>query len=465
MQSIKVIELLNKIPRNDIERLSEIVNISKKLKNELKILYNEIVKNLDKPSKNNKKNLWKLLYGNLELNDNHFRKLCFELLQKVESALAIIQLENNDHALMLQMLQYLSSSNAYDFYEDKWKKIKNILQQEEILFSSQQLLFDYSFELTQYEFLTQNPSKSKTNNISKTSESLDSYYVLQKLKLLCHAINEANFTNYKDRPAFYEIIVKMAESAELNKNPLIDMYLHIYYLLTKSDSDEVFISIKKKLKVLAFIEESELRIIFQYLINYCIVELNKGKNNFESELFEIYKTYVQKIQDKTFSQFRYKNIVNISLKQKQYEFATYFIEEFGRKLPKEHQQTSIAFNKAKLQYELKNYNFVIEILQNVKNDDLTFNLSSKVLLVKTFYEKKEFQFLESSLESFRIFVLRNKEMNTASKKIHQDFIKIIHKLMKIEFASDKEIETFKSKINNTENLPDKAWILEKLEAF
>ena len=81
------------------------------------------------------------------------------------------------------------------------------------------------------------------------------------------------------------------------------------------------------------------------------------------------------------------------------------------------------------------------------------------------YEKKEFQFLESFLESFRIFILRNKEMNTASKKIHQDFIKIIHRLIKMEFASAREIELFKSKINNNNNLPDKAWILEKLEAI
>ncbi|MBK6275951.1 MAG: hypothetical protein IPF58_15245 [Saprospirales bacterium] len=116
-------------------------------------------------------------------------------------------------------------------------------------------------------------------------------------------------------------------------------------------------------------------------------------------------------------------------------------------------------------YAQKKYDDVIDILKTKQYNDIIFNLSAKVLLVQSFYEKKEFQFLESFLESFRIFVLRNKEMNTASKKIHQDFIKVIHRLMKMEYANKKEIETFKNKIEANVSLPDKAWILEKLDAY
>lgn len=462
MQNIKIIELLNKIPISDVERLNELMNSNRDPKNDMLVLYNEIISNLSQPQKNNKKDLWNVLFKKQPLDDNHFRKLCFELLQSVEKMLGHVQLEKNDDTHKLMTLAYFSTLPNEDFYEDKWSKTKS-KSQESSLLNSQKIFFEYSMELIQYDFLTTNPSKSKTNNISNTSETLDHYYVLQKLKLLCHAINESKFTNYNVQFTFQDSVIRMAESISMRKNLLIDLYLNAYYLLNDVQADETFISLKKKMETPYFIDDSELRILFQYVINYCIIELNKGKNNFESELFDIYKMYVQKINDKIFSPFRYKNIINISLKQKQFDFATFFIDEYGKKLPKPHQQTTIAFNKAKLQYELKNYDAVISILQNVKNDDLTFNLSAKVLLVKTFYEKKEFQFLESFLESFRIFVLRNKEMNTASKKIHQDFIKIIHHLMKMEFAGNKEIESFKAKINATDNLPDKAWILEKLE--
>lgn len=465
MQNIKIIELLNKIPISDIERLNELINSSKQTKTDLLVLYNGIVSNITLPQKNTKEYLWNAVYKKQPFNDNHFRKLCFELLQFVDRTLALIQLEKNNDAHKLMTLEYFSALPNNNFYEDKWNKIKTATQQENSLLNSQKVFFEYSIELIQYDYLINNTAKSKTNNIPSTSETLDQYYILQKLKLLCHSINESKFTNYNTQFAFQDIIIGMAENTTFRKNLLIDLYLDIYYLLNGIESSKTFLSLKKKLETLDSIDHNELRIVFQYVINYCIIELNKGKNNFESELFDIYKTYIKQIDDKIFSPFRYKNIINISLKQKQFDFASFFIDEYGKKLPKINQQTSIAFNKAKLQYELKNYDTAISILQNVKNDDLTFNLSSKVLLVKTFYEKKEFQFLESFLESFRIFVLRNKEMNTASKKIHHDFIKIMHRLMKMEFGSNKEIESFKTKINTTENLPDKAWILEKLDAF
>jgi hypothetical protein len=35
----------------------------------------------------------------------------------------------------------------------------------------------------------------------------------------------------------------------------------------------------------------------------------------------------------------------------------------------------------------------------------------------------------------------------------------------MEFASTKEIETFKNKIVGLNNLPDKAWILQKLDTI
>lgn len=462
MQNIKLIELINKIPISDIERLSELLIADKKVKPDCIVLYEAILQNKTNQNKNVKEHLWKTVFGKQKINENQFRKLCFELLQKTGQALAVIETEKNEITSKLQLLHYYSTNTIEDFFEDKWNKIKTVTQQEKLLLSSNQSFFNYSLELIQYDFLVNNPSKSKSNNIINTSVALDEYYILQKLKLLCHAVNEEKFTTYSERPAFYEYIIEMAKEKE---NPLIDLYSHIYSLLTTINDDAIFISLKEKIATINFIDENEWRIIFQYAINYCIIQLNKGKTNFEHELFDIYKTYLEKINDKIFSPFRYKNIINLSLKLKQYNFAATFIDDYGKKLPTELQQTSIAFNKAKLNYELKKFDLVIEILQHVKTDDITFNLSTKVLLVKIFYDKKEFQFLESFLESFRVFVLRSKQMNTTTKKTHFDFIKISKKLINLDYKSRKEIDLFTEKINKQENLTDKTWLLEKINAI
>ena len=187
MQKIKIIDLLQKISNSDIERLSELINSSNNLKPKIISLYNEIIKNLQQPQKNTKDNLWKILFGKLAINDGLFRKLCFDLLQRVEQCISIIEMENSKHDSQLYLMQYYKNNNNEDFFEDRWQKTKAEIQYQSLI-SSKQLFNDYSLELMQYDFLASNPLKSKKNNIIDTSRSLDEYYVLQKLKLLCHAI-------------------------------------------------------------------------------------------------------------------------------------------------------------------------------------------------------------------------------------------------------------------------------------
>ncbi len=360
------------------------------------------------------------------------------------------------------MLHYLSRYSTGKFFEEKWTKIQLRKKASEIKSSSSQLYFDYEMENCMYEYLVNNPAKSKLNNILPVSDALDDYYILQKLKLICHAVNEAKFTTYNQIPRFNENIIGMANDINSKNKPLFDFYLTIYSLFTDSDTVGSYTIIKQKLECADVIDESERRIIFQYVINYCIMELNSGNHNFELELFDIYRTYLRKIEDRVFSPFRFKNIINLSLKLKQFDFAGSFIDEYGKRLPAEQQQTVIAFNKAKLNYELKNYDDIIDTLQNIKTGDLTFNLSSKVLLVKTFYEKREFIFLESFLETFRVYVLRNNAINISSKKTYLGFIKNCKKLIVLDVKSKKDIDLFAARINKQENLTDKNWLLEKI---
>ncbi|MFN8237386.1 MAG: hypothetical protein U0T77_04385 [Chitinophagales bacterium] len=464
MQPIKVIELLEKLDISDLERLGELLKYRNR-RPEYVCLFNEIVSNIIHQKVNTKEQLWKTVYGKQPLNNNQFRKLCFDLLQDIEQTLGLLYVDKNDVNKTILLLQYLSRHTIGNTFEEKWERLQKQIKQTDKKLNSTGLYLKYEMQNCMYEYLVNNPAKSKLNNILSVSDTLDDYYILQKLKFICHAINESKFTTYNSLPRFNGYVIEMANDINSENKTLIDFYLSIYRLFTSPASEKPYDIIKQQLENSDLIDESERRIIFQYVINFCILELNSGNQHFESELFDIYKTYIRKIEDKIFSPFRFKNIINLSLKLKQYSFAGSFIDKYGKKLPSEQQQTVIAFNKAKLNYELKKYDDVIDTLQNIKTSDLTFNLSSKVLLVKTFYEKKEFIFLESFLETFRVYVLRNRQINTSSKKNYFDFIKNCKKLIALDVKSKKEIDQFTIRIIKHENLSDKNWLLEKLASI
>ncbi|MFN8284791.1 MAG: hypothetical protein U0U67_16325 [Chitinophagales bacterium] len=457
--SIKIVELIHLLDNNTIEIIKNELENDIAVKTDAQMLFHAICKNKLYQLPSDTAHLIKSLSKKQKYTPNEFRKLCHSLLQKVESILALITLKNDVLFQHYFLLKFYRQHQLFNFYEQAKNKID---KHENTLFSTSVLEHNMLINQSYYETLIEDKTRASENNILPYSKALDEYYIVQKLKLICHALNEQHFTTLNIVPNYSNEILNINKK---QYSILIQLYYDVAKLLQDINREDAFIDLKAFVKESKNIHQDDLKIIIQYLINYCVIKINKGNSNFIREIFEMYKHYDEVIHETYISPVRFKNIINVSIRLKEYNYAFLYIEKNGKKLPVEVQTSTIEFNKAKLYYEQKNYDAAIEILRTHQYDDIIFNLSAKVLLVQSFYEKKEFQFLESFLESFRIFILRNKEMNTASKKIHQDFIKVIHRLMKMEFASNKEIESFKNKINTTENLPDKAWILEKLDAF
>ena len=457
--SIKIAELINYLDNNILDELKIWLQYDASIKNELQLLFDSIYKNKLNNIISNTENLHKSVYKKQQRTPNEFRKLCHELLQKVESYLAIVSLKNDTAYQQYLLLKFYSNHQLFSFYESTKHKIEKT---ESVLFSSSIVQATNLYKESHYVTLIEDKTRASENYILPYSEALDVYYILQKLKLICHALNEQHFTTYTSLPAYTNEILQIDTK---QYNILIQFYYAVAKLLQDITNEDAYYTLKKSIQKNATIAQEDLKTIIQYLINFSVIKINKGNSNFIQELFEWYKHHDVVIEETQISAVRFRNIINIAIRLKEYNYAFHYIEKNGIKLPKELQESTIDFNKAKLFYAQKKYDDVIDILKTKQYNDIIFNLSAKVLMVQSFYEKKEFQFLESFLESFRIFVLRNKEMNTASKKIHQDFIKVIHRLMKMEYANKKEIETFKNKIEANVSLPDKAWILEKLDAY
>lgn len=456
MDYIKVVALIRKIPQKDQITLALFLNDG--CKKETKLLYDSILSRLNNGLDVTNVSLWKDVFTNRPLNLNVFRKLCLDLLRNIEKYLSFLRLttENTDFSL----LQYYAHHRIDKFYEEKWEKLQAYSFPH---LDIETVYQHYQLQLTHYNYLMHHPSKANLNHIATTDQTLDTYYFLQKIKLICHTLNEAKFTNFDYRIQHDDIIIQIIQQSSLREHPIIHIYLHIYALLNETFIDENLTKTKEILHNLNAVSIQEQKNIYQYFINYCIIQINKGDTTFEQELLDIFISYNQNIPDLLISPFRFKNIVTLSLKLKRYSFTEAFIQEYGEKLPEEVRATTIAFNKAKLCYETGAYDLAIQTLLDTVNDDLTYNLSAKLLIAKTFYEKKEFNFLLSFLESFRIFVLRNKAMNTISKKNYHMFIRICVKLIALQDKTETDIYAFQSNIIALSNLPDKAWVAEKIQ--
>lgn len=462
MLSIKFLELINVIPKKHKNTLLELLIAKNKIKKLHIFVLNYLIKNKFILTFESKKELISKVFSKeTKINkEDRFRKICSDLLKDVEDILITIKINNSKELNQILLLEYLKEFQMDKFFEKKIELFKHeiILNKEYNINQSFQI---FSLEKIKYEFYINHNSSTKINNINSFSESLDKYYYFQKLQLICHAINENHFSDKKTIINNAENIINTIITNQCYNEPIIHIYIQIYTLLKDINNFENYFLLKKTIKKQNNIHIDEQKIIFQYIINFCIIQLRKGELDFEIELLNIYKQSLIFIKD-NISTSRFKNIVNLSLKLEEFDFVEDFIKKFGNLIDDEQKENIINYNLATLYFAKKKYNDTIDILNITKGTDLFYTLAIKVLLIKSFFELKEIQFIESTLSSFRIYVLRNKKMTLISKKIYTDYIITIKKMINIINLNYNEINSLKIKIETKKDLPDKKWILEKL---
>ncbi|HFC00061.1 MAG TPA: hypothetical protein ENJ53_04570 [Phaeodactylibacter sp.] len=89
-------------------------------------------------------------------------------------------------------------------------------------------------------------------------------------------------------------------------------------------------------------------------------------------------------------------------------------------------------------------------------------MGGRLMLLKTYYELKEFDALESLLDSYRIYLIRNKLI---SKKVRQQLmngIRFTRKLASLAPYDKAGLQKVKNQIDSCKALAAKKWLLEKV---
>ena len=210
---------------------------------------------------------------------------------------------------------------------------------------------------------------------------------------------------------------------------------------------------------------SEIENLYLYVQNFCAIQINTGDVSYFRELFIIYKTMLERgilPGKKDLKPGVFKNIMTLSFMLGEYNWVEQFVEKFTDSLPKEHRENAKNFNLAKIYFHQKQYLKVIEQLGEVEYKNLSYALSGKLMLLKTYFELNETRALEGLIESFRIYLRRNKFI---SKEVRQQYLNLLRFTRKI-FAlppHDKSgTQKVLEQINKCAALADKKWLLDKI---
>ena len=466
MKKSKLIESFYSLDKKDFRDLHKFVrspffNQQEKVIRFYDLLYEQLVHIQMIPQK---EKLFKKLYPGEIYDDIKIRLLMSSLNKIIEQYFMYKAFFKDDIKAKTKLTEAYRQRKLFKHFSKSVGEVKSL--QERNPFRNAEYFDDqYQIQLEEYQFLSANKRTEKLN-LQEISDTIDITYLATKLRQTCFLLSHQRVYKADYDFGLLPDVINYIENRGFLSIPAISIYYYCYNSLINPEQVQYFI----KFKELLFEHSnkfpvSEVRDLHILAINYCIKRLNEGISEYVQEGFELYKKGLENgylIENKLISRFTYNNIVAMALMMHEYDWTDHFMLEYKNLLEKKYQESTYNFNKARLEYNRKNYDVALKLLKKSDFKDLLNNLISKILLLKIYYELEEFDLLESHLDSLLTFIRRKKVMGYHK----ENYLNIVHftkKLLTTNFYNAKEKEGLKQIIEKEEVLTERKWLLKQLE--
>jgi len=413
-----------------------------------------------------KQEIWSTLFPKKDFQDVKYRRLSSDLTKHAYSFLALKRFKNAPLVEKTFLLEALNDSALTKQYE----RVSRSLLEQEVETGIRDTEYYYYHHLifdNQYQF----KAKLRVDfleDFQLADHHLDCYYFLSKLKNYCAELGNKNFMSIEQGIKVLPKLLTYLETESFLEIPSIKAYYLVAKMLQATDEDGYFFELKAFLFKEIVFSKKDLNELFTHLMNYCVVKINKGNADFYYQLFDLYKEALQKeaiIEKERLDFQHYKNIISIGLKVKEYHWVEQFIQDYTQFLSPDKRENALNHNLANVYFSQQKYAQVIEQLSTVNYKSHIYALGGKTILLKTYFELKEYQALDSLIDSFRIYIRRNKLISRAVQQQYLNMLRFVKKIVRVLPNDRNAINKIKEQVEKCKTLMAKKWILEKVEEF
>ena len=379
----------------------------------------------------------------------------------LEEFMAYDEWKSNKEQHQLALINKMNHKNLSKFTAQEIQKVAQQLTRQKLRNSN---FYLQSYQLANEQYTLQSKNKRFENfKLQEVSDYLHFYAISEILKHACVAISIQQVSGKQF--AFYLVqncIEVIEKESNFKKIPSVYLYYLCYQISTQGNDalfNELYAAIYKYENSF---NESELKDIFLMAINYCIKEMNIGKNEYSKFAYELYLYALKKnylLDNGELSRFTFKNIVFIGVKKLQdYKSVEHFITQFQHTINEQYRENTVLFNNATLYVAQKNYKPAMQILQTVEFEDVLWNLDAKSMLLRIYFEEKEYEAMLSLIKSFKLYLYRQYDLGIYKTR-YKNMIGFCEKLYKnIGVLKVKKMK-LKEDILQHKNLPEKDWFL------
>jgi hypothetical protein len=313
-------------------------------------------------------------------------------------------------------------------------------------------------------------SKNSAPTLQRINNAIDAYWINSRLANNWNAWLEATFfgtMNAELKAYLMQPVQQAALIPDLAGNPFTQAYS---LALTTALEDKISIADfeqiqENALKVLVNAEQSELTGVFNMMVNYLQLTINKEGEQHLPKLMQLYMKGLEVGALYKHGYIGYGDftaMVHIACKCGKLNLAEEIITNQAPFLEESEKEAAIRISRVRLAFHKEDYREALRILnQNFQLLSDTDKLYDKVMRILCYYETKDLDLLDAALEALRKF---SKRRPMLAGKYFEPLSKFIRLLKRLAIAEDQE--ELKA-INQEANLAPKsayhAWLQSKID--
>jgi hypothetical protein len=411
---------------------------------------------------------WQQLFGGKFLkkasfDDGKMRHLMSFLLDIIRSWLALENIKNNHNHIDLHLCRTLKKKGHHQLFEKEMARAKSVLEKTSLR-NDTYYLQKFTLELEDWETVRQ-LQRDGSDNLQAMNTSFGAFVAINTLRQGCSSQAQKSVAELRMDIPYLSETIRLVEAGNFEGLPGVEAWYNSYKALTASDNELYFNRLKQHLVQDArCFSDSDLRDLYILAINVCIKRINIADKKYIQEAFELYKSGLERrlfLENGFLSKFTYRNVLNLAVAIGEWDWSLAYLHEFSQYLPPKDRENTFTYNLATWCFRKKDYEQAQELLRRVDLKDMLENFDSRRMLLRIYFEKGEWQALTSLLDSFEIYLRRNKS-GGYHREMYMNMVRFLKKMAALTPGNTTPREKLRKEITQTKYLAEREWLLSVL---
>lgn len=410
---------------------------------------------------------WGHAFPNLPYDQNRFRKDCTAILQLLTEFLAQQAFEEDRPQrahYLLQRLNALGEQHYFPGYAEAAQQAVTAAQ------AAGENGFDHwvHIGMERYRHDLARTGRSSEVAVAQLVEAAELAYCAQKMELLYVELNHWLTTgkgSLREDTPFLELVQDRLPHLQ----PLTRMHFHLYHC-TRFPAHEAHYLAFRDLLQMGNMPPRHLGDMYTAALNYCARRLNAGASHFLRETHHLHRemlTLGLLAPDHQRMSPNFKNAMVVASRLGEFAWAQTLVQHFEPilRLPDNlhayhYGMGVVAYHQGYLAQAEPHFHRVLDGVE-----DIYYGLDTRGYLLRIYYETHNIIGLEALLESYRMYLKRNRKLLSIRKANHHTFIRFVRRLTHVNPHDRPALQRLQQDIHQGLKIPTTAWLLEKVEAL